>query len=130
MRIFVVGGLIGVAAALAAAGPLDAQGVLAVCDPGAFRTCNSVQIVVQPLSRVPFETFSLTWRTYPGFGGPFTADTASGAVDLSPRRMNLIADPFILSGYATARARPFDLPHLLMSMRSSRGRGGGGARRR
>lgn len=136
MRISVVGGLIGISA-LAGAGTLDAQGVLSVCDPGAFRTCNSVQIVPQPLTRVPFDTFTLTWRNYPGFGGPFVADTSSGAVDLSPRHMDLIADPFILSGYSMARARPLDLPHLLISMRGSRGRGGrggggagGGGRRR
>jgi hypothetical protein len=118
--------LAGVMAACMAAESLRAQATLSSCEPGAFRTCNSVQIAVQPLSAVPFETFSLTWRNRPGFGGPFVADTTAGVVDLSPQQWDLIADPFILSGYLMARARPSDLPHLLASMRGGRGGGGRG----
>jgi hypothetical protein len=122
-------GLAGAMAACFAVESLHAQVALSSCDPGAFRTCNSVQIVAQPLSAVPFETFSLTWRNRPGFGGPFVADTTAGAVDLSPRQWDLVADPFILSGYSVARARPNDLPHLLASMRGGRGAGGRGGKR-
>jgi len=118
----------GLLAALGAA-RLDAQ-VFSLCNPGALRTCNSAQIVVQPLYRLPFDTFSVTWRTHPGFGGPFVADTSEAAVDLSPRPWALIADPFILSGFAVTRPRPADLPHLLASLRGGRGRGGSGGRRR
>jgi len=101
--------------------------VASVCDPGALRTCNSVQIAVQPLSRVPFESFTLVWRNHPGFGGPFTADPTAGAADLSPRQSVLVADPQILSGYAIVRAMPLDMPHLLLSMRGGRGRAVGRA---
>jgi hypothetical protein len=105
-----------------------AQGPVSDCSPGAFRTCNSVQIVVQPLSAVPFGTFSLIWRNRPGFGGPFVSDTTAGVVDLSPRIWDIVADPFILSGYAFGRARAYDWQHLLASMRGGRGKGGRGGR--